>query len=95
MILFPGMQATTSCLMVNLMVWDSVLSPVLTAKDQNISAWLTALPLARNQFDLSAQDFRDGLVLRYNKPLIQVPNHLMVVVVILVLSMPSTVDSVG
>ena len=33
------------------------------AKDQNISTWLTVLPLARNQFDLSSQDFKYGLTI--------------------------------
>ena len=40
------------------------------AKDGNISAWLSVLPLARSQFDLLAQEFRDGLALRYRKPLL-------------------------
>ena len=40
------------------------------AKDGNVSAWLSVLPLARSQFDLSAQEFRDGLALRYRKPLL-------------------------
>ena len=46
---------------------------ILCAKDQNISAWLSALPLIENQFDLSAQEFRDGLTLRYKRPLMQMP----------------------
>ena len=46
---------------------------ILRAKNQNILAWLTALPLVRNQFYLSAQEFRDGLALQYKKPLIQMP----------------------
>ena len=40
------------------------------AQDGNISAWLSVLPLARSQFDLSAQEFRDGLALHYRKPLL-------------------------
>ena len=36
---------------------------ILRAKDSNISSWLSMLPLARSQFDLSAQEFRDGLAL--------------------------------
>ena len=40
------------------------------AKDGNISSWLSVLSLARNQFDLSAQEFRDGLALRYRKRLL-------------------------
>ena len=43
------------------------------AKDGNISSWLSVLPLARSQFDLSAQEFRDGLALRYRKPLLSFP----------------------
>ena len=46
---------------------------ILRAKDQNIPAWLTSLPLARNQFDLSAQEFRDALALRYKKTLTWMP----------------------
>ena len=34
-------------------------------------AWLSALPFARNQFNLSAQEFRDGLALHYKKPFTQ------------------------
>ena len=30
---------------------------ILQAKDDNISSWLSVLPLARSQFDLSAQEF--------------------------------------
>ena len=46
---------------------------ILRAKDGNISSWLSVLPLARSQFDLSAQEFRDGLALRYRKPLLSLP----------------------
>ena len=47
---------------------------ILRAKDSNISSWLSVLPSARNQFDLSAQEFRDGLALRYKKPLLCLPS---------------------
>ena len=46
---------------------------ILRAKDQNISAWLSALPLVKNHFDLAAQEFRDALALRYKKSLTQMP----------------------
>ena len=46
---------------------------ILRAKDGNISSWLSVLPLARSQFDLSAQEFRDGLALHYKKPLLPLP----------------------
>ena len=44
------------------------------AKDSNISSWLSVLPLARSQFDLSTQEFRDGLVLCYKKSLLSLPS---------------------
>jgi len=47
---------------------------ILWTKDGNISSWLSVLPLARTQFDLSVQEFRDGLALRYKKPLLSVPS---------------------
>ena len=47
---------------------------ILRAKDSNISSWLSVLPLARNQFDLSAQEYRDGLALRHKKPLLSLPS---------------------
>ena len=31
------------------------------------------MPLERSQFDLSVQEFRDGLALRYKKPLLKLP----------------------
>ena len=43
---------------------------ILWAKESNISSWLSALPLARSQLDLSAQKFRDSLALHYKKPLL-------------------------
>ena len=35
---------------------------ILRAKNSNIPSWLSVLPLARSQFDLSAQEFRDSLI---------------------------------
>ena len=46
---------------------------ILRARDGNISSWLSVLPLARSQFDLSVQEFRDGLALHYRKPLLSLP----------------------
>ena len=46
----------------------------MRAKDSNISLWLSVLPLARSLFDLSAQEFKDGLALIYNKPLLTLPS---------------------
>ena len=39
-----------------------------------VSSWLTVLPIARNHFDLTAQEFRDSLALRYKKPLLSLPD---------------------
>ena len=44
----------------------------------SLSAWLLAPPIAKDNFDLSANEFRDGLALHYGKPLLQIPpdaNH--------------------
>ena len=37
--------------------------------DNNCSLWLTSLPLLKDNFDLSATEFRDALCVRYIKPL--------------------------
>ena len=39
----------------------------------SLSAWLTALPTAAANFDLSEVEFRDALSVRYNKNLIASP----------------------
>ena len=39
----------------------------------SLSAWLTALPIAAESFDLSEVEFRDALSVRYNKNLIASP----------------------
>ena len=38
-----------------------------------MSAWLLVPPIVKDNFDLSANEFRDGLALRYGKPLLQIP----------------------
>ena len=43
------------------------------AKMNNISGWLTVLPVGQNHFDLTAQEFCDALALRYRKPLLNLP----------------------
>ena len=44
------------------------------SKDGRLSGWLTVLPIAKFHFDLSPQEFRDVLALRYKKPLLRVPD---------------------
>ena len=46
---------------------------IMPARDSNTSSWLSVLPLERSQFDSSAQELRDGLALRYRKPLLCLP----------------------
>ena len=45
------------------------------AKDFSTGAWLlvSAMPSEKNDSVLSAREFRDGLALRYNKPLLALP----------------------
>ena len=40
---------------------------------KSLSALLTAVPIQRDHFDLSATEFSDALCLRYMKPLVQLP----------------------
>ena len=40
----------------------------LRMKDEKMSSWLTVLPIAKHHFDLTAQEFRDVLAIRYKKP---------------------------
>ena len=47
---------------------------ILRARNEKVLAWLTVLPLARSQFDLSNQEFWDALAIRYKKPLRNVPD---------------------
>ena len=48
---------------------------VIRAKDEKMSPWLNVIPAAKHHFDLSAQEFRDVLAIRYKKPLLDVPSH--------------------
>ena len=43
------------------------------AKDNDLGVWLSVVPVERNNFDLSAQEFRDALAIRYHKPLLNLP----------------------
>ena len=60
---------------------------ILRAREQHISSWLSVMPVKKSQFDLSAQEFRDGLALRYRKPLLlligSLSLHLIAVLVVL------------
>ena len=46
---------------------------IVRAKDGKISSWLNVLPMSKHHFDLSAQEFRDALAIRYRKPLLGIP----------------------
>ena len=48
---------------------------VLRAKEEKISSWLNFIPVAKHNFDLTAQEFRDSLAIRYKKPLLEVPPY--------------------
>uniref|UniRef100_A0A1X7SIH7 Uncharacterized protein n=1 Tax=Amphimedon queenslandica TaxID=400682 RepID=A0A1X7SIH7_AMPQE len=48
---------------------------VMQAKDEKISLWLNVLPMTRHEFDLTPQEFRDALAIRYKKPLLHIPSH--------------------
>jgi hypothetical protein len=42
---------------------------------EKMSAWLTVLPIAKQHFDLSPNEFRDALSLRYRRSLMNAPTH--------------------
>ena len=45
------------------------------ARDKGSGSWLNALPLEKQGFSLSKTEFRDGLKLRYNLPITDVPTY--------------------
>ena len=46
---------------------------ILRCKNSNLSSWLSVVPFEGHHFDLSPQEFRDALALRYKKPLLNLP----------------------
>ena len=46
---------------------------ILRSKGEKNSGWLTSIPSRKNQTDLSAQEFRDALAIRYRRPLLNTP----------------------
>ena len=46
---------------------------VMRAVDGKTSNWLTVMPFARHQVDLSAVEFSDALAMRYSRPLLRMP----------------------
>ena len=45
------------------------------AKLNDLSGWLTVLPMSQDHFDPTAQEFCDALALCYRKPLLNVPSN--------------------
>ena len=54
---------------------EQLLRFVKQARDKGAGNWLTALPLASQGFNLSKSEFRDGLRLRYNIPITDIPSY--------------------
>ena len=52
---------------------DPVRRRSLLRLQQSLSCWLNVLPIQRDNFNLSAVEFRDSLCLRYMKPLLNLP----------------------
>ena len=44
-------------------------------KNEKMSSWLNVVPTAKHEFDLSEQEFRDALAIRYRKPLLGIPPY--------------------
>ena len=47
---------------------------VRRAADHPIGAWLSVTPSIKNNAALSPREFRDGVAMRYHKPLVQMPS---------------------
>ena len=43
------------------------------SRTNDLSCWLSVLPTEKDNFDLTAQEFRDALAIRYKKPLLNIP----------------------
>ena len=46
---------------------------VRRARANDLSMWLSVVPIEKNNFDLTALQFRDALAVRYKKPLLSIP----------------------
>ena len=45
------------------------------SRGNDLSVWLSVMPIERDNFDLTAQEFCDALAIRYKKPLLSIPLH--------------------
>ena len=54
---------------VDLMQPPEITAHIQQARDKGASAWLNAIPIEQQRLDLSKEEFRDALCLRYNLPL--------------------------
>ena len=43
------------------------------SKLNDLSGWISVMPMEKDNFDLTAQEFHDALALRYKKPLLSIP----------------------
>ena len=54
---------------------EQLLKFVKQTRDRGAGNWLTTLPLVSQGFSLSKSEFRDGLRLRYNIPINDIPSY--------------------
>ena len=59
---------------VDLMQPPELTAYIQQARDKGASAWLNAIPIEQQRLDLSKEEFRDALCLRYNIPLKGLPS---------------------
>ena len=45
------------------------------SRGNDLYVWLSVMPIERDNFDLTAQEFCNALVVRYKKPLLSIPLH--------------------
>eukprot|EP00923_Selenidium_pygospionis_P030826 GHVN01054677.1.p1 GENE.GHVN01054677.1~~GHVN01054677.1.p1 ORF type:complete len:163 (+),score=30.95 GHVN01054677.1:191-679(+) len=64
------------------LAFEEAISKLETSKQRGVkraaenitSSWLNSVPLAAHHFNLTAQEFRDGLVMRFKLPLSELPS---------------------
>uniref|UniRef100_A0A1X7SXG4 Reverse transcriptase domain-containing protein n=1 Tax=Amphimedon queenslandica TaxID=400682 RepID=A0A1X7SXG4_AMPQE len=54
---------------------DPIYKRAILRNCKSLPSWLNALPIQQEHFDLSANEFRDALCLRYLKPLLNTPTN--------------------
>ena len=67
--LYNDMFSTITC-----KLYPPHLRALQRSRTNDLSCWLSVMPIEKDKFDLTAQEFRDALAIRYKKPLLNIPS---------------------